>query len=90
MTQKNSRLADTIRKPKVKTSSTTVKDTLQTGENKRTRRTTIYLNADMWQQLKIATIEDGTNLSQLVEQLATDYLEKRKKTLKRPSCLMTA
>ena len=37
----------------------------------------------MWQQLKIATIEDGTNLSQLVEQLATDYLEKRKKTLKR-------
>ena len=83
MTQKNSRLADTIRKPKVKTSSTTVKDTLQTGENKRTGRTTIYLNADMWQQLKIATIEDGTNLSQLVEQLATDYLEKRKKTLKR-------
>ena len=83
MTQKNIRLADTIRKPKVKTSSTTVKDTLQTGENKRTRRTTIYLNADMWQQLKIATIEDGTNLSQLVEQLATDYLEKRKKTLKR-------
>ena len=83
MTQKNSRLADTIRKPKVETSSTTVKDTLQTGENKRTRRTTIYLNADMWQQLKIATIEDGTNLSQLVEQLATDYLEKRKKTLKR-------
>lgn len=83
MTQKNSRLADTIRKPKVKTSSTTVKDTLQTGENKRTRRTTIYINADMWQQLKIATIEDGTNLSQLVEQLATDYLEKRKKTLKR-------
>ena len=83
MTQKNSRLADTIRKPKVKTSSTTVKDTLQTGENKRTRRTPIYLNADMWQQLKIATIEDGTNLSQLVEQLATDYLEKRKKTLKR-------
>lgn len=83
MTQKNSRLADTIRKPKVKTSSTTVKDTLQAGENKRTRRTTIYLNADMWQQLKIATIEDGTNLSQLVEQLATDYLEKRKKTLKR-------
>ena len=83
MTQKNSRLADTIRKPQVKTSSTTVKDTLQTGENKRTRRTTIYLNADMWQQLKIATIEDGTNLSQLVEQLATDYLEKRKKTLKR-------
>ena len=83
MTQKNSRLADTIRKQKEKTSSTTVKDTLQTGENKRTRRTTIYLNADMWQQLKIATIEDGTNLSQLVEQLATDYLEKRKKTLKR-------
>ena len=83
MTQKNSRLADTFRKPKVITSSTTVKDTLQTGENKRTRRTTIYLNADMWQQLKIATIEDGTNLSQLVEQLATDYLEKRKKTLKR-------
>ena len=79
MTQKNNRLADTIRKPKVKTSSTTVKDTLQTEENKRTRRTTIYLNPDIWQQLKIATVEDDTNLSHLIEQLAYDYLKKRKK-----------
>lgn len=79
MPQKNNRLADTIRKPKVKTPSTTVKDTLQTEDNtKRTRRTTIYLDPDMWQQLKIAAIEDNTNLSHLIEQLAHDYLEKRK------------
>lgn len=79
MTQ-NSRLADTIRKPRVKTSSTTVKDTLQTDVGKRTRRTTIYLNADLWQQLKIATVEEDTNLSSLIEQIASDYLEKRKAT----------
>ena len=76
-TKKNS-LADTMRpsmgagKNKV-----TVEDTLRPGTSELSRRTTVYFTEETAKELKIAAIEDGTNMSQIVEDLVADWLVNR-------------
>ena len=76
-TKKNS-LADTMRpsmsagKKKV-----TVEDTLRPGTSELSRRTTVYFTEETAKELKIAAIEDGTNMSQIAEDLVADWLVNR-------------
>ncbi|QPK84391.1 hypothetical protein G7Y29_10675 (plasmid) [Corynebacterium qintianiae] len=38
------------------------------------RRTTIYLSSETWREAKIAALDEGTNISQIIEKLLKDYL----------------
>lgn len=43
-------------------------------------KTTLYLDRDVYTALRIAAFEDGVPVTRLVEQLAREYLERRKKS----------
>ena len=83
MTPSRPRLADTMRARKDSPSAepVSVADTFPhkaAGESKKetalTRRTTIYLSDDSWKKLKIRSVEEGANVSQIIENLVVDYL----------------
>lgn len=78
MAAKRSRLNDTIRTTKAE-KPTPVADVLRadTGQ-KTTRRTTIYLSEQTWRELKIRTVEEGTNVSSVIENLIQAYLQDKK------------
>lgn len=88
MTPSRPRLVDTMRARKGTTPSepVAVADTFATKrqsepqkETMLTRRTTIYLSDDSWKRLKIRSVEEGTNVSQIIENLVVDYLDKKKR-----------
>lgn len=82
MAEKRSRLADTVRKNHAtnKTNPVAVADTFANKSPTLSRRTTIYLSDDTWKRLKIRSVEEGKNLSQIIESLVLSYLEKSKDT----------
>jgi len=47
---------------------------------KNVQATTLYLDADLHQAVKIAAIEDHTQMTTMVEQAIKEFLERRKKT----------
>ena len=84
MTPPRNRLADTIRQPVKRTASTPVKKTLRNHADKSTeltRRTTVYLSEKTWTDLKIATVQDGESVSQIMEKLVVSYLKRRERKL---------
>lgn len=84
MTPPRNRLADTIRQPATKAASTPVKKTLRNhaGEDTAlTRRTTVYLSEKTWTDLKVATVQDGESVSQVMEKLVVSYLKRRERKL---------
>lgn len=54
-----------------------VEDTLRPGTSELSRRTTVYFTEETAKELKIAAVEDGTNMLQIVEDLAVDWLVNR-------------
>jgi hypothetical protein len=84
MTPPRNRLADTIRKPAKKKTSTPVEKTLRSNtdeDTKLTRRTTVYLSEKTWTELKVATVQDGKSVSQIMEKLVDDYLKRRERKI---------
>ncbi|GAB3948237.1 plasmid partition protein ParG [Corynebacterium tapiri] len=72
------RLADTVRATtSARAPKVNVEDTLRPGSSELTRRTTVYFTEDTAKRLKIAAIDEGTNASQIVEGLVSDWLEER-------------
>ena len=49
---------------------------------KRGMKTTLYIDAELYTQLRIAAIEEGMAVTRLLEKLARDYVEKRTKSRK--------
>lgn len=76
MAEKRSRLADTVRKNHAtnKTNPVAVADTFASKDAVLDRRTTIYLSQDNWKALKLRSVEEGKNLSELINGLVSDYL----------------
>lgn len=54
-----------------------VEDTLRPEPSGLSRRTTVYFSEETAKELKIAAIEDGTNMSQIVEDLVVEWLVNR-------------
>ncbi|MGP5029492.1 MULTISPECIES: plasmid partition protein ParG [Corynebacterium] len=82
-TKKNS-LADTMR-PSMNAAKkkVAVEDTLRPEPSGLSRRTTVYFSEETAKELKIAAIEDGTNMSQIVEDLVADWLVNRSREQRR-------
>lgn len=78
MAEKRTRLADTVRKNQAaqKVDPVAVADTFVKNETVLSRRTTIYLSDDTWKRLKIRSVEAGQNVSQIIEHLVVDYLNR--------------
>ncbi|WP_413464518.1 ribbon-helix-helix protein, CopG family [Corynebacterium sp. 22KM0430] len=75
MVQKKNRLADTIRKPDPHSVSVPVAETLREAkESQLTRRTTVYLSDPTWKAIKHAAVEEGTNVSQILERLIKNHI----------------
>lgn len=76
MAEKRTRLADTVRKEKTaqKKKPVAVADTFANKDAVLDRRTTIYLSQDNWKALKLRSVEEDKNLSELINDLVTDYL----------------
>lgn len=76
MVEKRTRLADTVRKEKAAKKATpiAVADTFANKDVVLDRRTTIYLSQDNWKALKLRSVEEDKNLSELINDLVTDYL----------------
>ena len=49
---------------------------------KRGMKTTLYIDGDLYTQLRIAAIEEGMAVTRLLEKLAREYVEKRNKAKK--------
>lgn len=79
MSDKRARLADTVRKNQSvkKNDPVAVADTFANKGAVLDRRTTIYLSQDNWKALKLRSVEEEKNLSELVNDLVSDYLGKR-------------
>ena len=77
MSTSRPRLADTMREKKKAPHSPAVPvaDTFANQTANLTRRTTIYLSDGTWKKLKHCSVEEGRNLSQILEALAADYLK---------------
>jgi parB len=41
------------------------------------RRTTIYLAHENWEALKIRSVKEGRNVSEIINSLVTDYLDNK-------------
>ena len=40
------------------------------------RRLTVYMNSETWRQMRHRALEEGTNISQTIEVLCQDYLDR--------------
>ena len=73
-------IADTMRKnPQSKKSKAAV-PVAETFTAKRTdldRRTTIYLAHENWEALKIRSVREGRNVSEIINELVADYLNNK-------------
>ncbi|AAK94058.1 ParB (plasmid) [Corynebacterium jeikeium K411] len=76
MAEKRAHLADTLSKGRVikKTKPVPVADTFANKDVALDRRTTIYLSQDNWKALKLRSVEEDKNLSELINDLVADYL----------------
>ena len=78
MTPSRPRLADTMRARKDSPTAEPHKTANEPQkETALTRRTTIYLSDDSWKKLKIRSVEEGTNVSQIIENLVVGYLNNK-------------
>jgi len=77
--KKKNRLVATLRSPAAQQPTPTpVKETLQSAKtSSKSRRTTIYLSDHTWRELKKATVDDGSNVSEVIEELVKKYLADR-------------
>ena len=76
--RKKNRLADTVRRsPGITTPPKSVAGVLSEHTTKNLdRRTTIYLSSDTWKQLKVRAALEETSISQIVEDLVSDYIRR--------------
>lgn len=74
MTNNRHTLADTLRKQKE--TQPAVADTFTSDTPNLNRRTTIYLEQETWIALKKRSIDEGKNLSEIINALAKEYLNR--------------
>lgn len=73
-------IADTMRKnPPAKESkpAVPVADTFTAKRTDLDRRTTIYLAHENWEALKIRSVKEEHNVSEIINSLVTDYLDSK-------------
>lgn len=73
-------IADTMRKnpPSKKPSAAVpVVDTFTAKRTDLDRRTTIYLAHENWEALKIRSVREGRNVSEIINELVADYLDNK-------------
>lgn len=73
-------IADTMRKNSPSKKPSAAVPVAETFTAKRTdldRRTTIYLTHKNWEALKIHSIKEGRNVSEIINSLVTDYLDNK-------------
>jgi len=73
-------IADTMRKnsPSKKPSvAVPVADTFTAKRTDLDRRTTIYLAHENWEALKIRSVREGRNVSEIINELVADYLDNK-------------
>ena len=73
-------IADTMRKNSPSKKPSAAVPVAETFTAKRTgldRRTTIYLTHENWEALKIHSIKEGRNVSEIINSLVTDYLDNK-------------
>ena len=73
-------IADTMRKnppSKKSKAAVPVADTFTTKRTDLDRRTTIYLAHENWEALKIRSVREGRNVSEIINELVADYLNDR-------------
>ena len=71
-------IADTMRKnPQSKKSKAAVAETFTAKRTDLNRRTTIYLAHENWEALKIRSVKEGRNVSEIINSLVTDYLDNK-------------
>lgn len=73
-------IADTMRKnpPANKSNSAVpVADTFTAQRTDLDRRTTIYLAHENWEALKIRSVKEKRNVSEIINSLVTDYLNSK-------------
>ena len=74
-------IADTMRKnppAKKANSAVPVADTFAAKRTDLDRRTTIYLAHENWETLKIRSVKEERNVSEIINSLVTDYLDNTK------------
>ena len=77
---KRSGIADTMRKNSPSKKPSAAVPVAETFTAKRTdldRRTTIYLARENWEALKIHSVKEGRNVSEIINSLVTDYLDNK-------------
>ena len=77
---KRSGIAETMRKnPQSKKPKTAVPvaDTFTAKRTDLDRRTTIYLAHENWEALKIHSVKEGRNVSEIINSLVADYLNNK-------------
>lgn len=73
-------IADTMRKKPQSKKPKAAVPVAETFTAKRTdldRRTTIYLAHENWEALKIRSVKEGRNVSEIINSLVTDYLNNK-------------
>ncbi len=73
-------IADTMRKNSPSKKPSAAVPVAETFTAKRTdldRRTTIYLAHENWEALKIRSVREGRNVSEIINELVADYLNNK-------------
>ena len=73
-------IADRMRKnppSKKSKAAVPVADTFTTKRTDLDRRTTIYLAHENWEALKIRSVREGRNVSEIINELVADYLNNK-------------
>jgi len=73
-------IADTMRKNSPSKKPSAAVPVAETFTAKRTdldRRTTIYLAHGNWEALKIRSVKEGRNVSEIINELVADYLDNK-------------
>lgn len=73
-------IADTMRKnppSKKSKAAVPVADTFTTKRTDLDRRTTIYLTHKNWEDLKIRSVKEGRNVSEIINELVANYLDNK-------------
>ena len=73
-------IADPMRKnspSKKSKAAVPVADTFTAKRTDLDRRTTIYLAHENWEALKIRSVKEGRNVSEIINSLVADYLDKK-------------
>ena len=73
-------IADTMRKNSPSKKPSAAVPVAETFTAKRTdldRRTTIYLAHENWEDLKIRSVKEGRNVSEIINELVANYLDNK-------------